>query len=260
MAKVKKFYWFKLKEDFFRQLHIKKLRKIAGGDTYTIIYLKMLLLSINSGGFISYSCEKDKFIENLALDIDEDEENVRVTVNFLLSSKILEENNDNLFLPEVPESTGSETNYAEKMRRLREAKGGNNVTPLLPFCYPSVTKCYRDIDIEKEKDIDKDKDIICDSKESPKETKTKTKRFCKPTVEEISAYCAERNNNVDPQKFFDYYEANGWKVGRNPMKDWKACVRTWERNSFGKGRYNKGGSDPLDDLDLESNPFEVSSK
>ena len=56
--------------------------------------------------------------------------------------------------------------------------------------------------------------------------------FVKPTLEEIRAYCQERKNNVDPQRFFDYYESNGWKVGRNPMKDWKATVRTWERNTF----------------------------
>ena len=59
-----------------------------------------------------------------------------------------------------------------------------------------------------------------------------TKKMKKPTIEEIEAYCKERKNNVDPQKFFDYYESNGWKVGKNPMKDFKACIRTWERNNF----------------------------
>lgn len=54
-------------------------------------------------------------------------------------------------------------------------------------------------------------------------------RFTKPSVEEVKAYCIERGNNVDAQKWYDYYTANGWKVGRNPMKDWKAAVRTWER-------------------------------
>ena len=57
------------------------------------------------------------------------------------------------------------------------------------------------------------------------------KRFAKPTLDEIIAYCRERNNDVDANRFYNYYEANGWKVGRNPMKDWKACVRTWERNN-----------------------------
>ena len=50
-------------------------------------------------------------------------------------------------------------------------------------------------------------------------------------MDEVKAYCMERGNSVDPQKWFDYYTSNGWKVGKNPMKDWKACVRTWERNT-----------------------------
>jgi len=57
------------------------------------------------------------------------------------------------------------------------------------------------------------------------------KRFTKPTLAEVQAYCAERGNTVDPQKFVDYYESNGWKVGKNPMRDWRAAVRTWERNN-----------------------------
>ena len=57
----------------------------------------------------------------------------------------------------------------------------------------------------------------------------KEKRFRKPTLEEVAAYCVERKNGLDPQHFIDYYESNGWRVGRNPMKDWKAAVRTWEK-------------------------------
>lgn len=61
-------------------------------------------------------------------------------------------------------------------------------------------------------------------------------RFTPPTVEEVRAYCIERRNSVDAQRFVDYYTANGWKVGRNSMKDWKATVRTWERNGYSSGR------------------------
>ena len=62
------------------------------------------------------------------------------------------------------------------------------------------------------------------------ESKSRTrKRFRPPTVEEVEAYCFERNNKVDAERFVDYYTANGWKVGKNPMKDWKAAVRNWER-------------------------------
>ncbi len=55
------------------------------------------------------------------------------------------------------------------------------------------------------------------------------KRFTAPTIEDVKAYCKERGNRVDPERFIDYYTANGWKVGKNPMKDWKAAVRTWEK-------------------------------
>ena len=59
-------------------------------------------------------------------------------------------------------------------------------------------------------------------------------RFVRPSLEDISAYCQERKNRVDPQAWLDHYESNGWKVGKNAMKDWRAAVRTWERGDFGK--------------------------
>ena len=55
-----------------------------------------------------------------------------------------------------------------------------------------------------------------------------TKRFVKPTLAEIKGYCLERDNNIDPERFFNYYESTGWMVGKHKMKDWKACIRTWE--------------------------------
>ena len=69
--------------------------------------------------------------------------------------------------------------------------------------------------------------------------KPKTTRFVKPTVEEIETYCKERNNNVDAHKFYNHYESNGWKVGKNPMKDWKAAIRTWEKNNFEQPKKEK---------------------
>ncbi len=54
-------------------------------------------------------------------------------------------------------------------------------------------------------------------------------RFAKPTIDEVKAYCEERHNRVNPQRFIDFYSAKGWMIGKNPMKDWKAAVRNWER-------------------------------
>lgn len=83
-----------------------------------------------------------------------------------------------------------------------------------------------------------------DRLESGKDSVSKepVKRFAPPTIEEVRAYCEERNNNVDPVHFVDYYTANDWKVGRNKMKDWRAAVRTWERNGFSSGRTEQRGA------------------
>ena len=73
-------------------------------------------------------------------------------------------------------------------------------------------------------------------------------RFIPPTLEEVAAYCFERQNTVDPEHFIDYYTTNGWKVGKNKMKDWKASVRTWERNSYGKNTQKKQTGNQFFDL------------
>lgn len=70
------------------------------------------------------------------------------------------------------------------------------------------------------------------------ESSKKPKKFIKPSLEDVSNYCFERNNNVDPQTFIDYYESVGWKVGKSPMKDWKAAVRTWEGRNKNKPNNN----------------------
>lgn len=82
--------------------------------------------------------------------------------------------------------------------------------------------------------------IQSESESNPNVIRASASRFKPPTVEEVSEYCRERKNRVDPQRFVDYYTSNGWKVGRNTMKDWKAAVRTWEKND--KGGDGDGGS------------------
>jgi hypothetical protein len=75
--------------------------------------------------------------------------------------------------------------------------------------------------------------------------KRTTKPFIAPTLEEVQAYCQERKNQVDPQRFLDYYESNGWKVGRNSMKDWRAAVRTWERNGYSSSEGQVKQAEPV---------------
>ena len=153
---AKKFFWLKLKDDFFKQREIKKLRKIAGGDTYTIIYLKMQLLSVKNEGKIFYEGTENNLAEQLELEIDEEVENIEITLSYLKNNNLIEITNENeYFLPKACESIGKETDSAERMRRLREKKASQ--------CYelPSqndsdVTKS--DTEKEKEKELNKEKD------------------------------------------------------------------------------------------------------
>ncbi len=97
---------------------------------------------------------------------------------------------------------------------------------------------------EKEKETEKEKEKEGEIENecyppTPLPGGTKAKRFIPPTVDEVAAYCQERGNGLDPEAFVDFYASKGWMVGKNPMKDWKAAVRTWER-SEGRGTSGAG--------------------
>lgn len=88
---------------------------------------------------------------------------------------------------------------------------------------------------------------------NPSNNKGTRSRFVPPTVDEVRAYCIERKNGINAEQFIDYYTARGWMIGKNKMKDWKASVRTWERNGFNTntntGAENTNSADRNDDLD-----------
>lgn len=148
----KRYFWMKFQRDFFKSLRIKRLRKLAGGDTFTIIYLKMQLLSIIDGGHLTFKGVFPSFEEEMAEEIQEDVENIKVTIQFLLGCGLMEQTGDDYFLPYAAENIGSECASAERMRRLRKRESSQ--------CDTNVTKELRmsngEIDIEKEKDKEKD--------------------------------------------------------------------------------------------------------
>ena len=132
----KRYYWLKLKENYFDSPKIKKLRKIAGGDTYTIIYLKLQLLSIKNNGIIEYEKIEPTFQEELALKLDEDVENISVTLSYLQSQGLVDVNeNNDFFLIEASNNIGSESESAERVRLFRERKN-----QLALQCNDSVTE------------------------------------------------------------------------------------------------------------------------
>ena len=116
----KKYYWLKLNENFMNSKEIKKMRRIAGGDTYVCIYLKMLLISIKSEGKLLYEGIEDNFYDELSLEIDEEPENIKITCMYLQKHKMLEVLNENEFILTYTENNiGSESSVAERVRRHR---------------------------------------------------------------------------------------------------------------------------------------------
>ena len=133
--------------------------------------------------------------------------------------------------------------YKAKCARNREngEKGGGQSPPNAPERPRTPPK-----DKDKDKEKDKDKDISF-----PPDGVKDSARAHRPTVEEVAAYCRERGNSVDAERFVDFYASKGWKVGNQPMKDWKACVRTWERREDKPkqtGRFATPDYDTMEDL------------
>jgi predicted phage replisome organizer len=192
----KKFYWLKFKNDFFTYKEIKKLRRIAGGDTYTVIYLKMQLLSLSSEGLITFEKTESDIVEQLALELDEDYENIRVVLNFLLANKLLEQvSEDEYLLVKVPNLIGKETGAASRMRRLRAGKAKEKEEKSVTM-FGSVTQRK---EIEKR---DKRKEIEKEEKEEKTTKKDKPKRlyleFVRLSDDEYAKLCS-----IYPKKHVD---------------------------------------------------------
>ncbi len=154
----KKYFWLKLKDDFFDSIRIKKLRTLAGGDTFTIIYLKMLTKAMKNNGVLQYQGIENNLCNEIALDINESPDNVEVTLKYLLSCGLAEQIGNDCMLEEAITCVGSEQSSAERVRKYREKQKSlqcnADVTPLL-----QDGNTEKEIEIDKEIDKEKEKDL-----------------------------------------------------------------------------------------------------
>ena len=141
-------------------------------------------------------------------------------------------------------------NYIQK-DRYKESKYMEEKATLMIDQNGAYTECIQDVStMDTQVRLGKDRDRIElgedrvgeDNEDSATPPPTRSKRFAPPTVDEVRDYCFERGNSVDPQRFVDYYTSNGWMVGKNKMKDWKAAVRTWEQKENTKPANRKNGN------------------
>lgn len=244
----KRYYWLKLQNDFFSRKEIKRLRRIAGGDTLTIIYLKMLCRSLKDNGKLYYDGLDNDFVSELAMDIDEDTENVQITVNYLIKTGLLEQIDEVEYtLKDAESNTGSETAAAGRMRRCRAKKVTemrNNVTQELQVGY---------VEIEKEKEIDKEIE-----KEEERSSSSEILKMYGDNIHPVSS-------PVEAEKLKTLVDTHGESfvakaIERAVMRNKRSLayitgiLNNWEANGYderSEGKRTEKQSDPERSADLE---------
>ena len=227
MAESKKFWYIQLNVNFFDDDRIDWLCEQNNGYAYVVLYLKLCLKTANNNGILTrqigdmiipYNVDKIAEVTNINVDI------VRVALELYKRIGLVYEADENcnfMRLPEVPGMVGYTTQAAIEKAKQRERKKQLEAGQLPDKCPDNVRQELRVKSLElRDNSLDK-----------KKEQDKKRKRFTPPTVEEVAAYCGERNNRIDPQTFVDFYASKGWVVGKSKMKDWKAAIRTWEKRA-----------------------------
>lgn len=229
--KNKRYYWIKLKDTFFTSDTVDFLMSQKNGANYVVLYQMLCLKTVNTNGNLSRQIGEMIIpfdIEKIQRDCKYfDVDTIRVALELYKKlGLIYEQENGILQISNFDNLVGSETQGAVEKRQQRQQKKLEQNTGIDKGIDP-VYQENRDkiLDI-RDKSIEKDNNTL--------KEKCKKEKFVPPTLEEVTAYCKERNNNVEPQVFIDFYESKGWLVGKTKMVDWKASVRTWERTNKNK--------------------------
>ena len=232
MSDNKKYYYLRLKDNFFDSDELKILESMKDGYLYSNILLKLYLRSLKNDGKLVVNDRIPYNAEMLASVTGHQVGTIKQALSMFKELGLIEIlENGAIYMLDIQNFIGKGSTEADRQRlydrRISEERKQKKLTQSRNL-KEILEKSTPEIEIELEKDIEIEKEIHS----SAKSTTTKRKRFEKPTLSEIKEYCIERNNNVDAQHFYDYYESNGWKVGKNSMKNWQAAVRTWEKNSY----------------------------
>ncbi len=216
-----KYYWIKLTDKFLTSETVDFLLSQKDGANYVVLYQMLCLKSVNSNG------ELARQIGDIIVPFDEIKiqrdckhfsiDTVRIALTLYKQlGLVYEQDNGILKIANFDRLIGSQTEGAEKkqiqMQKRKKLLQGGQMGGQKVENFPLDIRDKR-IDI-KEKNI-----------------KEKLALFTPPTIEEVTAYCKERGNNVDAEQFIAFYSSKGWMVGKNKMKDWKSAVITWERRN-----------------------------
>lgn len=244
MSDNKKYYYLRLKDNFFDSDELKILESMKDGYLYSNILLKLYLRSLKNDGKLVVNDRIPYNAEMLASVTGHQVGTIKQALSMFKELGLIEIlENGAIYMLDIQNFIGKGSTEADRQRlydrRISDERKQKKLTQSRNL-EEILEKSTPEIEIELEKEIKIEKEIEIDSSAS---TTTKRKRFEKPTLSEIKAYCIERGNKVDAQHFFDYYESNGWRVGKNSMKNWQAAVRTWERSEYRKPNSKKNSKE-----------------
>ena len=235
MSDNKKYYYLRLKDNFFDSDELKILESMKDGYLYSNILLKLYLRSLKNDGKLVVNDRIPYNAEMLASVTGHQIGTVKQALSIFKDLGLIDVlENGAIYMLDIQNFIGRGSSEADRKREYRQRieTDRTNVRQISDKTPP---------EIEIELEIEKELEIELDTKAN--KSPTKAKRFVKPTLSEIEQYCIERKNNVNAEQFFDYYESNGWRVGKNSMKDWKAAVRTWERSEYRKPNSKKNSKE-----------------
>lgn len=191
-TKVKKYYWLKLKENFFSDRVIRKMLKLDNGLGCMFVYLRLLLLAMDSVGYLVYEATEESMFEQLALELDEDPELIKETIDFCIKNGLLTIDGDLYFLTRTPELIGSESESAERVRKHRKIKQALQ-------CNTTVTDGNDDVPISDDSVTD---ELLPETNGNTEKSKTNNETEEKnqyKNQEENQEERLEENSNIDLQ-------------------------------------------------------------
>lgn len=235
--------WIKIVADMFDNRKIKQIRKMPDGDAIIVIWLHILCLAgqVNDNGLVYFSKDIPYTEEMLATEFDRPINTVRLALQVFQQFGMIEIVNNILLVSNWEKYQSQDKLLAlkeynrEKKReqRSKQKQIAENVLDMSLTCPRSQDTDIYSISSSISSSLEKDKGVKGEKK----------KQFEPPTIEEVTEYCNQRRKGVNPQKWWDFYQAKGWMVGKNKMKDWKAAVRTWEPEEKPEKNHTPMGGD-----------------
>ena len=222
MSDNKKYYYLKLKENFFDREEIKVIRGMDKGDTYINIMLEMYLRSLKRGGSLMMTDTIPFNLQTLSAVLSRDADEVKYAIDLFTQFKLVDMlETGEIFMTDIQNFIGHGSSEAERKAQYRKKIKEASIKAALGHC-PDVRPPEIEIELETE--------LKLETNTTP--TPSKGKRFVAPSVDQVKEYCQEKGYAIDPEAYCDFYASKGWMVGKNKMKDWKAAVRNAHRNGY----------------------------